>query len=277
MKKWITAVTLAGSFSLLAGCSTSPTYVKTKFGDVTKNDLDTYLENKNGDAAIREVVLQKILEKKYPVTDREIEERLKQVKDAHGAPFSTSMHIGKKEEERLREDIKHDLIRTKALKQLITDADLTAANIPKLTIRHILLDSREKADEVKKRLDNGESFDKLVKSESMDSLTKSNGGVMDSQKWIGFSEIEKAAQKLEVNKISDPIDSKIGFHLIEVMKKEAAKNLKDVSQKEKDALIEKVIHQKKRDGSMEKLFQKILNEAQIEVKEEIYEHAFDKK
>ncbi|KAB2501200.1 hypothetical protein F8158_04875 [Bacillus cereus] len=277
MKKWITAVTVAGSISLLVGCSTSPVYVKTSFGDVTKSDLDTYLEHKNGDIAIREVVLQKILEKKYPVTEQEIEKRFKQVKEMHGSSVVTSMKIGEKEKIKLKEQIKQYLLREKVTKQLITDADLKAAYSPKIKVRHILLDSRQKADEVKKRLDNGESFDELVKSESMDSITKSNGGVMDLHKGARMSEIEREAQKLEVNKVSDPIDSKIGYHLIEVMERGAVKDWKDVSQKEKDDLTEKVIYQKQRDGSMEKEFQKILKEAQVEVKEEMYEHAFDKK
>lgn len=277
MKKLITSVTIAGIIILFAGCSTSPTYVKTDFGNVTKNDLDTYLEIKHGDAAIRQVVLQKILEKKYLVTDQEIEKELIQVKEANGASFSTSMHIGKKEEIKLKEQIKHHLIRTKAMKQFIADEELKAAYSPSLKVRHILLDSQEKADEVKKRLDNGESFDELVKNESEDSITKSKGGVLDLQKGIGMEEIENSARKLEVNKVSNPIESRIGYHLIEVMEKGVAKEWKDVSQKEKDALTKKVIHQKQRDGSMEKEFEKILNGAHIEVKEEIYEHAFDKK
>ncbi|MFJ8120008.1 peptidylprolyl isomerase [Bacillus mycoides] len=277
MKKWMTVIIIAAGISTLAGCSTSPTLVKTNVGDVTKDDLNTYLENKNGEAAIREVVLQKVLEKKYPVTDQEIEKQFKQIKEKQGLSSLPGMHAGEQNEEKVKEQVKQQLVRTEAMKQLITEKDLKKAYHPEIKVRHILLDSQEKAVEVKQRLENGESFEEVVKSESNDIMTKQSGGELDFRSGFGLSEVEKAAQTLEVNKISDPIESRMGHHLIEVTEKGETKEWKNVSQKEKDVLREKVMIQKQQDGTMDKLFQNILDEAKIEVKEDMYKHVFDKK
>lgn len=89
---------------------------------------------------------------------------------------------------------------------------------------HILLDTEEKAKEVKKQLDSGKSFEELAKKHSKDKSTALKGGQ------IGYTlrgqlvpEYETAANGLEKGKISAPVKSQFGWHIIRLEDKRDAK------------------------------------------------------
>jgi len=88
---------------------------------------------------------------------------------------------------------------------------------------HILLKTEAEAVAVKKRLDAGEDFAKVAKEKSTDQTAKENGGD------LGFVEYNDpqmdktfmaAASALEIGKISAPINTQFGWHVIKTIAKE---------------------------------------------------------
>ena len=90
---------------------------------------------------------------------------------------------------------------------------------------HILVDTKEKAKEVKNKLNNGSNFKEMVKEYSTDKGSVENGGDVGYFKENGqmVSSFSKAAFKLNVGQISDPVKSQFGYHIIKVTDKKEAK------------------------------------------------------
>ncbi len=113
------------------------------------------------------------------------------------------------------------------LDQLLSEAVFSAvtASIPSVAeqvhARHILLSTRERAEEVLARFQGGEDFAFLAREYSEDVSSRERGGDM------GFFpqgmmplEIEEAAFSLEVGEISGIIESQFGFHIVQVLERE---------------------------------------------------------
>lgn len=89
--------------------------------------------------------------------------------------------------------------------------------------RHILVKTKEEAQELIKRLDAGDKFEDIAKEKSTDTGSGANGGD------LGYfapgqmvPEFEKAAFALEVGKYSaEPVQSQFGWHIIKVEDKRA--------------------------------------------------------
>lgn len=89
--------------------------------------------------------------------------------------------------------------------------------------RHILVKTKEEAQEIIKRLEAGEKFEDIAKEKSTDTGSGANGGD------LGYfapgqmvPEFEKAAFALEVGKFTvEPVQSQFGWHIIKVEDKRA--------------------------------------------------------
>jgi peptidyl-prolyl cis-trans isomerase SurA len=94
--------------------------------------------------------------------------------------------------------------------------------------RHILIklseilsekDGKQKMDNIKDRLDNGEKFEVLARQFSEDG-TASNGGDLG---WVNpgdtVPQFEKAMNELKDNQISEPVRSPFGWHIIQVLER----------------------------------------------------------
>ena len=134
---------------------------------------------------------------------------------------------------------------TKAIKKLekenptrLQEAQLIAAKLTQLTaeqvrVGHIYLavtkdmsaaDAKKKEDlakQIKKELDNGADFSTLVKKYTDDKTALASGGDMILVKGIAPKEIDAAAFTLAVGKVSSPIKSDVGWHIIKIKEKRA--------------------------------------------------------
>jgi peptidyl-prolyl cis-trans isomerase SurA len=94
--------------------------------------------------------------------------------------------------------------------------------------RHILIklteivsekDGKQKMDNIKDRLDNGEKFEVLARQFSEDG-TASSGGDLG---WVNpgdtVPQFEKAMNELKDNQISEPVRSPFGWHIIQVLER----------------------------------------------------------
>jgi parvulin-like peptidyl-prolyl isomerase len=85
---------------------------------------------------------------------------------------------------------------------------------------HILVDTEEKAKEIKKKLNKGGNFADLVKEFSKDEGSKTNGGE------IGYvlkgqlvPEYEGKAFSMKKNEVSEPVKTQFGWHIIKMIDK----------------------------------------------------------
>jgi peptidyl-prolyl cis-trans isomerase C len=79
---------------------------------------------------------------------------------------------------------------------------------------HILVKTREEADALRKQLDDGAAFADLAKEKST-GPSGANGGLLGwFTKGMMVKEFEDAVVGMEVNQISDPVETQFGWHLI---------------------------------------------------------------
>ena len=104
----------------------------------------------------------------------------------------------------------------------------------RVKVRHILIKSdpatdaqaKAKIDDIEKQLQKGADFADLARRYSQDPGSASKGGDLD---WITrnqtVKEFEAAAFSLPLNKISEPVKTTYGYHILEVMDKQAPRTV----------------------------------------------------
>ncbi|MFD1032401.1 peptidylprolyl isomerase [Metaplanococcus flavidus] len=110
---------------------------------------------------------------------------------------------------------------------------------------HILTETKEKADEVAKKLADGSDFAELAAEYSLDTASAENGGELGS---FGTGEMaaefEEAAFAMNPDDISDPVETEFGFHIIKVTDKTEASEatLEDSKEQIKETLFEEALN-----------------------------------
>ena len=82
--------------------------------------------------------------------------------------------------------------------------------------RHILVKSKQEAEQLKQRLAKGEDFAKLAKKHSSCNSAKKGGDLGDVRPGQMVKSIDNVIFKMPTNKIHGPIKSPFGYHLVEV-------------------------------------------------------------
>jgi len=135
---------------------------------------------------------------------------------------------------RIKPSIIQDALYTEATKDVKTDEtkekayytsnqSLYTEKPNRIHVAHILVASEAEALAVKKRLDAGEDFTKVAKETSTDQSVSENGGDLGFVEY-NTTEMDKtfmtAAISLGVGKISTPINTQFGWHVIKAIAKE---------------------------------------------------------
>ena len=101
---------------------------------------------------------------------------------------------------------------------LATDESLAELQ-PEILARQILVKTQIEADEVIKRIDNGEDFATIAKELSL-SANGGNGGLMQWRKAIDMPKIfADGLDEKNINDITEPLQSGSGFHILKLEEK----------------------------------------------------------
>ena len=107
-------------------------------------------------------------------------------------------------------------------------------------VGQLVVQSRKEADELRARIINGESLFTLAGKFSIDPVGRKHNGDMG---WItegrGMPELDKALAKLEDGKVSEVIETKVGFHLLQILERQPGgqKTFADVRDRVRQMII----------------------------------------
>lgn len=105
-------------------------------------------------------------------------------------------------------------------------------------VLHTDAEALKRAQEVKDKLDKGGDFTALAKEYSDDPNTKDAGGSLGSTQISGYvAEFKEAASTLPINKISDPVKTSYGYHVMKVTERKV-NLLPDVKESLRNELAE---------------------------------------
>lgn len=230
--------------AMLVGCSNdNDSMIASVDGEkITKGELYEALTDQYGKDVLNNLIANKIVELeakklKVSVSDEEIEEEYQDYIQQYGGEdaFNQLLTSYNMDESDIKKDIKNYLLTVKVMEDYVAikDEDVKSffeenkANYnqeAKVEASHILVDDEKTAQEVIKKLNAGEDFAALAKEYSKDTATAENGGSLGSfGKGEMVEEFEKAAFSLEVGKISEPVKTEYGYHVIKVTNKQEAK------------------------------------------------------
>ena len=115
------------------------------------------------------------------------------------------------------------LYREKLEEALNAEVPTTAEQIH---ARHVLVETREEAEDALARLHDGEGFAELAAELSTDTTSGEEGGDLG---WFArgkmVTEFEEAAFALEPGQLSEIVETQYGFHIIEVVERDANREL----------------------------------------------------
>lgn len=278
MKKRFLGLTLASSVFALAACSNSgeEVVVSTEYGDITKDEFYEEVKSLAGNALLEQVVIEQILENNYEVTDEEVDKQFATVKEQYGDSFGAVLEANGLSEEAFKDNVRFSLLQEKAVK----DVEVTDEEIEKyynqakyeLNARHILVADEETARKVYEELKAGGDFAELAKEYSADGSAAEGGelGWFTVGKMV--PEFNDAAYALEIDEISEPVQSEFGYHIIQVTDKREVEDYGTLEEK-KDEIKEIIAATK---GDWNAKVSELINSADVDIKEEDLKGALDK-
>lgn len=122
---------------------------------------------------------------------------------------------------------------------------------------------RAEAEEIRKLLLNGESFERLSAKYSQGSAAASGGDIGYIEKGMILHEVEEVAFSLPLNQISGVIESSVGFHIVKVVDRRGAglKNIESVREE-----IREKIDQEKMEKKFDEWLDALRAKSHIEIK-----------
>lgn len=282
MKKKFLAFTLAASVVALSACSggDSEVVMSSKAGDVTKDEFYQEMKTSVGEQALQMIILEKVLEDKYKVDDKQVDAEFDKNKEQLGENFEAFLAQQGQTPDSFKKMIRLNKLQEAALTDGIevSDEELNKRieeTQTEINARHILVEDEETAKEAKEKLDKGEDFAKVAKEYSTDPGSKEEGGELD---WFAYGvmvpEFWSAAYDLEPGTISEPVQSDHGFHIIEV-KEKRQKEDKKITDEKKDEIRQELLMEKADESELLAKVSKLVEDADVKIKDEDLKSALD--
>jgi parvulin-like peptidyl-prolyl isomerase len=184
-------------------------------------DFNQYRQSLTGDIMARKVISLDVLEKTPPPTDSETRAYFDKV-EAYLASKSTAAPAGMGPEDAAA--LREAAVQVKALSSEGVRLERILVRVSVPPSENELKRALKTAQQIKKRLDEGEDFGKLAREESEDPESAARGGDIGFVvRGISEPELEKLAFSMEVGRISDPIQTEIGYNIVRIKERRAAR------------------------------------------------------
>jgi parvulin-like peptidyl-prolyl isomerase len=192
------------------------------------------------DQALQYLVQQSELEQKaktlgITITDKDVDARLKQIKQQYFGGSATKYQAQLKSqgltEAQIKQDLRAQILSEKIYNKVTADVKVTDADIKSYynahksnysqaasrDVRHILVNNKKLADSLYAQLKAGGDFAKLAKKYSKDPGSAANGGKLTVSKGQTVPQFDKEAFALKTNEISKPVHTQYGWHIIQAL------------------------------------------------------------
>ena len=199
-------------------------------------------------------------ELKITVTDKELQDRVDQVKKQYFAGSQAKLAKQLQEQgyttESFRADIEAQLLSEKIYDEVTKGAKVTDAQVTTYynenksqysvaesrDVRHILVKTKAEGDKIYAEIKAGGDFAALAKKYSLDPGSKAKGGKLTITRGQTVAPFDTTAFLLTTNEVSRPIKTEFGYHVIQpiaAVKPATTTPLKDVKVQIKAQLQEK--------------------------------------
>jgi foldase protein PrsA len=190
-----------------------------------------------------ELITQKAAEMDVTVSDKELDERMKQIVEQVGGQKKLDKLLEEQgvSEAELEDQLKAQMLTDKVRQKVSDSVKVTDEQIKKyfedpknkdqfvvpesVDARHVLVKTKAEAEKVQKLLaaDNSDAnWKKVAKEYSTDPGSKDAGGSLGNfPKGRMVAEFEDVAFGLDVGEVSEPVKTQFGWHVIEVTKQTA--------------------------------------------------------
>ena len=285
MKKSVLTLTLAASVLALSACNDneaadSEVLATSKVGEVTKEELYQEMKTSVGKQALQVLLIEKVLDAEFEVSDKEINAQFDSEKEQMGEGFDQYLAQQGQTEESYKKYIKLNLLQEKALTEgvEVTDEEVKKQyeNMKtELNARHVLVADEETAKEVKSKLDGGADFAAVAKEYSTEPAAQESGGELG---WFTpdkmVKEFSDAALALEVDQISEPVKSEFGFHIIQVTEKREVE-MEATLEEKSDEIRKQLLMAKADQSTLLPKVSKLMKDADIKIKDKDLKDALD--
>ena len=169
------------------------------------------------------------------ITDKEIADRLKQIKKQYFGGSESRYDKQLKQQgltdEQVKADVRAQLVSEKIFKKVTGKVKVSDADVKKYydehqsqygtpeqrDVAHILVKSKSLADKLYNRVKKGENFSKLAKQYSQDPGSKKQGGKLTISKGQTVGPFDQTAFLLSTGQISRPVKTNFGYHIIKAL------------------------------------------------------------
>jgi parvulin-like peptidyl-prolyl isomerase len=215
------------------------------------------------------------------VTDKQVEDRLKQIQQQYFNGDKKKYEQQLKEQGlsdvQVRNDIRAQLVSERIFEQVTKETKVTDAEIEKYykenkeqysqpqsrDVRHILVKTKAKADALYAQLQDGADFAALAKQHSTDTGSKANGGKLTISKGQTVAPFDRTAFVLKEGVTSRPVKTEFGYHIIEALS--PVKEAKTTPLKTVKASIRQQLLQTKKNEAMTEWVDELKNDYEDKV------------
>ena len=114
-------------------------------------------------------------------------------------------------------------VNDRTIEKLYVEQKYLRGQRDEIQVRHILVEDFKVASKITMKLSEGESFDDLVSEYSKDIYTNESGGILPYfSKDMMDDEFSKLAFSLTIGEVSSPVETKDGWHIVEMLKRRRA-------------------------------------------------------
>ncbi|AIS09498.1 MAG: peptidylprolyl isomerase [Lactobacillus helsingborgensis] len=277
IKKAAAVIAVAGIALSTAACSSgNKTVASYKGGKITQQEYyDEMKKSQSGKTALANMLINHILEQQYgdKVSKKQVDKQYNNYKKQYGNQFEAVLQQNGMTVSSFKQNLKTNLLSEAALKDIkkiskSQEEKAWKAYQPKVTVQHILVSKKSKAEQITAELKNGKSFKSLVKKYSLDTGTKNNAGKLpafDSTDTSLDPSFKAAAFKLKTGETTkSPIKSQSGYHIIRMIK-HPAKGTFASHKKEIDNQIYQTMSQDQQ--TMHEVISKVIKKAGVDIKD----------
>ena len=203
---------------------------------ISRGEFFERLQEVAGEQVLDQIILEKLIAQagrrpEAAVSDEEVQAELEAIKESFGSEeaFEAELNRYQLTLERLLYEIRLNMILTKLSREgdhrhrpgdrrVLRGQQGQLGTPEQLKVRHILVETREVAEEILDALKAGADFAELARARSLDTASGLQGGE------IGYirrdspivDEFKEAAFRLGAGDLSEPVQSPFGWHIIRV-------------------------------------------------------------